>query len=77
MVFVTLMMLAFLVDQVLQMSPSSLFSAALKKAGTKRDLWEKTRAAFYFFEVPSMETIYRLILAGRQKIGPQLIEDSS
>jgi hypothetical protein len=77
MVFVTLMMLAFLVDQILQMSPSSLFSAALKKAGTKRDLWEKARAAFYFFEVPSMETIYRLILAGRQKIRPQLIQDSS
>ena len=77
MVFVTLMMLAFLVDQILQMSPSSLFSAALKKAGTKRDLWEKARAAFYFFEVASMETIYRLILAGRQKIQSQLIEDSS
>jgi hypothetical protein len=77
MVFVTLMMLAFLVDQILQMSPCSLFSAALKKAGTKKDLWEKARAAFYFFEVASMETIYRLILAGRQKIQSQPIEDSS
>ena len=50
MVFVTLMMLAFLVDQILQMSPSSLFSAALEKTGTKKNLWEKARAAFYFFD---------------------------
>ena len=77
MVFVTLMMLAFLVDQILQISSSSLFNAALKKAGSKRDLWEKTRAAFYFFQVDSMETIYRLILAGAQKIQAIPIEDSS
>lgn len=76
-VFVNLMMLAFLVDQILQISPASLFSAALKKTGTKKALWERARGAFYFFEVDSMETIYRLILAGRQKLSLQPFQDTS
>lgn len=67
MVFVNLMMLAFLVDQALQLS-CPLFQAALKKSGCKRELWENIRSVFRFFFVDSMEMIYRIILSGPQKI---------
>ena len=76
MIFVMLMMLAFLVDQVQQMS-CPLFRAAWKKAGCKRELWEKMRAVFHIFAVESMEMIYRTILVGAQKIRPQLLFDTS
>ena len=76
MVFVMLMMLAFLVDQIQQMS-CPLFRAVWKKAGCKRDLWEKIRAVFHFFAVESMEMLYRVILVGAQKISPQFLIDTS
>ena len=62
-VFTILMMLAFLVDQVQQMS-CWLFQAAWKKAETKRELWERVRGIFRMFRVDSMETIYRVIAYG-------------
>jgi hypothetical protein len=76
MVFVMLMMLSFLVDQIKEMS-CPLFKAAWKKAGCKRDPWEKTRGAFHLLAVESMEMIYRIILAGAQKISGQLFIDTS
>lgn len=59
-VFVMLMMLAFLVDQALQIS-CSLFNAVWKKLKSKRSLWETIRAIFCLFEVNSMETLYEVI----------------
>ena len=62
-VFAILMMLAFLVDQVQQLS-CGLFQSAWKKAGTKRELWEHVRSIFRLFRVDSMETIYSSIAYG-------------
>jgi hypothetical protein len=45
-VFVLLMMLAFLVDQIQQLC-CPLFQAAWKKWKTKRSLWEKVRIHFH------------------------------
>jgi len=65
-VFVALMMLAFLVDQVQQIT-CPLFREARRKAGSKRELWEMIRSAFHLFLIDSMEMIYRLIITGPQR----------
>ncbi len=75
-VFFSLMMLAFLMDQLLQMA-CPLFRAIRKKAGSKRELWEKIRSVFHLFLVESMEMIYRILLFGPQKIKPIFIDDTS
>jgi hypothetical protein len=62
-IFAILMMLAFLVDQVQQMS-CHLFQAALKELGSKRALWERMRNYFCMFRVDSMETIFRVLVYG-------------
>jgi hypothetical protein len=62
-VFAILMMLAFLVDQVQQMS-CHLFQAAMKELGSKRALWEMMRNYFRMFRVDSMETIFRVLVYG-------------
>ena len=62
-VFAILMMLAFLVDQVQQMS-CPLFQAALKQRASKRALWELMRNYFRMFRVDSMETIFRVLVYG-------------
>ena len=62
-VFTTLMMLAFLVDQVQQMS-CHLFRVALEGLGSKRALWELMRNYFHLFRVESMETIFRVLVYG-------------
>ena len=63
-VFAILMLLAFLVDQVQQMS-CWLFQAAWKKLGSKRALWELMRNIFRMHLVDSMETIFRVMVYGR------------
>ncbi|MBP8986105.1 MAG: hypothetical protein KBG12_10250, partial [Syntrophobacterales bacterium] len=75
-ILVTIMMLAFLVDQIQQMS-CPLFRAVWKKAGSKRNLWEKIRSVFHLIAVESMEMLYRVLLAGAQKIHATHIFDSS
>ena len=75
-VFVSLMMLAFLVDQVQQLS-CSLFRAAWEKYGSKKALWENIRSIFRWFAVESMERIYRIILAGQQTLEPSAATNSS
>jgi len=66
-VFATMMMLAFLVDQVQQMC-CPLFQAARKKMGCKRLLWERIRGYFHRYEkLPSMEALLRLIVYGAEK----------
>jgi len=76
MVFVSLMMLAFLTDQLQQLS-CSLFQAAWAKYGSKKALWENIRSIFRWFAVESMERIYRLILAGPQRLELIAAENSS
>ena len=60
-IFVLLMMLAFLVDQIQQLC-CPLFQAAWKRWKTKRSLWEKIRSKFHEFYIETMEDLYRSIL---------------
>lgn len=62
-VFVALMMLAFLVDQVQQLA-YPLFGAALDKEGSKKRLWEHMRALFKTLEFQSMENLFQAICYG-------------
>ncbi len=57
-VFVNVMMLAFLIDQIQQIS-CPLFKTAFFLAGSKRDLWGNIRGIFYNMFIPtSMTMIY-------------------
>jgi hypothetical protein len=60
-VFVLLMMLAFLVDQIQQMC-CPLFQAAWTKCKSKRSLWEKVRSKFREFYINTMEDLYRSLI---------------
>jgi hypothetical protein len=62
-VFVALMMLAFLVDQVQQLA-YELFQAVLEKKGSRRRLWEHMRALFKTLEFKSMAQLFEAILYG-------------
>jgi len=64
-VFVFLMMLAFLVDQIQQLC-CPLFNAVWKKWKSKRSLWEKVRIHFHAFVIETMEDLYRSILDHKQ-----------
>ncbi len=59
-VFCLLMMLAFLIDQIQELT-SGLFRAVKKYAGTYRGLWETMRVLFKYIEIPSWEEFYHLI----------------
>lgn len=65
-VFMHLMMLAFLVDQVQQLC-CPVFQAAWQKMGSKRALWERIRMYFHGFIAQSMEAILRVIINGFEK----------
>ena len=70
-----LMMLAFLVDQVLQRC-SRLFRAAWNELGSKRLLWEEMRSIFYHFSIRSMSELYEAILYGHKKRRPEILDSS-
>jgi hypothetical protein len=75
-VFVTVMMLAFLVDQTPHLCCAlRLFQSDWKKRGSKRAHWERMRALFQCVKLDSMETLYLAILHGYTRnepiIGPQ------
>jgi hypothetical protein len=74
-VFATLMMLAFLVDQVQQLC-CPLFQAAWAKWGSKRLLWEKMRAFFYAYALESMRQLFEALYDGLTKSAPTLATDS-
>lgn len=74
--FFSLMMLAFLVDQ-LQERCCALYQEIRKKRGSKKELFETIRGVFRLIVVHSMEAIYRLILAGPQKYHLVPLDDSS
>jgi len=65
-VFMTMTMLAFLVDQAQQLC-CGLFRAAWEKSKSKRALWEKVRAAFIWLEVDSMRGVFQAICEGRRQ----------
>jgi hypothetical protein len=60
-VFVHLMMLAFLVDQIQQLYCPQ-YNAAWQECGSKRYLWESIRSTFNTCIVSSMELILRVIM---------------
>ena len=70
-----LMMLAFLVDKVLQRC-SRLFRAAWNKLGSKRLLWEEMRSLFHHFLIRSMGELYEALLYGHQKRRPEILDSS-
>ena len=75
-VFATLMMLAFLVDQVQQLC-CPLFQAVWAKLGSKRRLWEKMRALFDQYALESMQHLFEALFYGLKKSAPILDFDSS
>ena len=74
-VFATLMMLAFLVDQVQQLC-CPLFQAAWAKWGSKRLLWEKMRAYVYAYALESMRHLFETLSYDLHKSAPTLAIDS-
>ncbi len=76
MVFVKIMMLAFLIDQTQQLC-CTLFQAVLKKMGSKRALWEDMRSLFRWFILESMEMLYLALLHGVTKQAPIIGADTS
>ena len=75
-VFLSIMMLAFLVDQVQQLC-CPLFRAIWKKLESKRDLWERMRALFYDFELQSKHMVYEALFYGYKKLAPEIDYDST
>jgi hypothetical protein len=75
-VFATVMMLAFLVDQTQQLC-CPLFRAVWAKLGSKRLLWERMRALFYDYAFASMRQLFATLLHGFKKFSPILAMDSS
>jgi len=74
-VFATLMMLAFLVDQIQQLC-CPLFQAVWAKWGSKRLLWEKMRAYFYIYALESMRHLFEALYHGLHKPTPTWASDS-
>lgn len=75
-VFGVLMMLAFLIDQVQEIS-CSLFRAVLTKVGSKRMLWERIRSHFWHFQFKSMRQLHEVMLNDLAKEIPLPAHDSS
>jgi len=75
-VFATVMMLAFLVDQTQQLC-CALFQAVWAKLGSKRLLWERMRALFYDYRLDSMRAFLEALFYGFEKSRPLLSLDSS
>ena len=75
-VFATIMMLAFLVDQTQQLC-CALFRAVWAKLGSKRLLWERLRALFYDYRLESMRELFEALFYGYETHRPILITDSS
>jgi hypothetical protein len=74
--FATLMMLAFLVDQVQQLC-CPLFRAVWTKLGSKRRLWERMRSMFEEYDLASMRELLEALFYGVKKPRPVFAIDSS
>jgi hypothetical protein len=75
-VFATMMMLAFLVDQAQQLC-CALLRAVWAKLGSKRLLWERMRALFYDYALESMRQLLEALFYGLKKPAPIFAVDSS
>jgi hypothetical protein len=75
-VFALLMMLAFLVDQVLQLC-DPLFQGALEKLGSKRLLWERMRSLFYEYRLRSLRELYEALYYGCDRPRPRIRFDTT
>ena len=75
-VFALLMMLAFLVDQSMQLC-DRLFQTVWQKMGSKRRLWERVRGLFQHFHLTSMRQLYELLLIDYKATPPPRPVDSS
>ena len=71
-IFALLMMLAFLVDQSLQIS-CNLFNAAMKKCKSRTNFWHIVRCYFVGHIFESMNEIYDAIVYGIQKQKPSIL----
>ncbi len=71
-IFALLMMLAFLVDQSLQIS-CNLFNAAMKECKSRINFWHKVRCYFIGYMFESMNEIYDAIVYGIQKQKPMIL----
>lgn len=69
-VFAFLMMLAFLVDQTMQLC-DGLFQAVLAQVRRKCRLWEAIRGAFCWLQVTSLRHLYELLLSKYKATPPQ------
>jgi hypothetical protein len=75
-VFATLMMLAFFVDQTQQWC-CALFQAVWVQLGSKRLLWERMRALLYDYALTSMRQLFEALLYGFKKSQPIIASDAS
>ena len=75
-VFATLIMLAFLVDQTQQLC-CGLFRAVWNQLGSKRLLWERMRALFFDYALESMRQLLEGLFYGLKKSSPVLAIDTS
>jgi hypothetical protein len=75
-VFALLMMLAFLIDQVLQIC-DPLFQRALAKLGSKRALWERQRALVYDYRLRSLRELYEALCYGYAPPRPRIYSNTS
>lgn len=75
-IFALLMMLAFLVDQTLQLA-CQLFRAVWRKEGSKKGMWEHMRALFYSLEFDSMVDLFQALLYGYRIERLVILKDSS
>ena len=67
-VFATLTMLAFLVDQIQELS-CRLFLAARARFRSRTSLWERLRALFTDFFIPDWKTLWEVIAMGHAATG--------
>ena len=75
-VFVTILMLAFLVDQTQQLC-CAFFRAVWAKLGSKRLVWERMWALFYGYHLESMRELLEALFYGYERHRPRLITDPS
>jgi hypothetical protein len=75
-VFATLLLLAFLVDQTQQLC-GVLFQAVWAKLGSKRLVWERMRALCYDYRLESMQELFDALWYGIEKHRPIFTIDPS
>ncbi len=75
-VFAVFMLLAFLVDQVVQ-AACPLFRAVWQKEGCKIRVWEHMRALFSTLPLDSMTQVFQALLYGYHIEGLVILHDSS